>query len=124
MMSLASGAPAIAECDLNQVVEVSVKNMAFVPQHVEVCLGQTVRWTNQESGRQVHTVTLDPARARRPENVQLPEGATPFHSGLLQPGQSYEQVFQVVGEYKYFCAPHELMGHLGSIRVIANDQDN
>ena len=114
------GSAALAECDLTQVVEVEIKNMAFVPATVTACVGQTIRWTNNEPTaprRIAHTVTADPTLARRPESVLLPAGALPFASPILAPGEKFEWVASVAGEYRYFCRPHELMGHVGAITV-------
>ncbi len=109
---------ALAECDTSQIVNVAIRNMQFVPAHIEVCAGQTIRWTNEETTRRSHTVTADARFARDPQHVALPEGAQPFNSGPIAPGQSFEQTLTVAGDYRYFCQPHEMMGHLGSITVI------
>lgn len=119
-------AAAQAACDPSQVLEIEIRNMAFVPAVAEACVGQTIRWTNNEPTNvprpMSHTVTADPAVAQRPESVLLPEGATAFDSGRLTPGQSFEIVLTVPGEYRYFCRPHELMGHLGSITVVEPEE--
>lgn len=118
-----AGQQALAECDTTQVVEVSIEKMKFVPAQVEVCAGQTIRWTNNEPSDvprpAKHTVTTDPKLARDKKNAGVPEGADVFDSGLLAPGDTFEHTFTVEGDYKYFCRPHELMGHLGTIKVVA-----
>jgi plastocyanin len=104
------------------VVEIDIVNMVYQPADVEVCVNQKIRWVNKEptSPRRVfHTVTADAAVARNPESVRLPAGVAPFKSALIAPGQSFEYTPTVVGEYKYFCQPHETMGHLGRFRVVA-----
>lgn len=112
-----------AACDPSlAVVEIAIKDMKFVPAEVEVCVGQTVRWTSQENPDATplirHTVTFNPAQARVAGNVVLPEGVEPFGSGAIAPTQTYEHEFTVLGEYKYICRPHEAMGHLGKITVV------
>ena len=72
---------------------------------VEVRVGQTVRWENTSGF--VHTATGDPARALLPSSVSLPPGAEPWDSGDVPAGGSYEMTFEVPGEYRYFCVPHE-----------------
>lgn len=122
LAALSASGLAYGACDPSQVLEIEIKNMAFVPAAVEACVGQTIRWTNTEPTNvprpMSHTVTADPALAQRPESVLLPEGAETFDSGRLTPGQSFETVLTVAGEYRYFCRPHELMGHLGVITVV------
>lgn len=115
---------AFAVCDTSKVVNVEIKDMKYFPEHIEICAGQTVVWTNKEptdaAEPMKHTVTADPARATDPNNVLLPEGVEPFHSKGIAPGASWQYTFTVVGDYKYFCVPHQAMGHLGSIKVVAN----
>ncbi|WP_263792166.1 cupredoxin domain-containing protein [Salinibacter sp.] len=38
---------------------------------------------------------------------RLPDGATPFHSGDLEPEATFEYTFETPGRYRYFCVPHE-----------------
>lgn len=117
------GSAAYAECDTTQVVEVSIEKMRFVPAHIDVCPGQTVRWTNNEPASaprpMKHTITTDPAVAKDKKHASSPEGADVFDSGLIAPGETFEHTFTVVGDYKYFCRPHEMMGHLGTLTVVA-----
>ncbi|MCX6126138.1 MAG: plastocyanin/azurin family copper-binding protein [Proteobacteria bacterium] len=122
LTTLCSAGTSFAVCDTTKVVEISVKDMKFLPAHVVVCAGQTIRWTNNESavGDPItHSVTADPARAQVKEHVALPEGAPTFHSKGIKPGLSWQYQFSILGDYKYICVPHELMGHLGSIQVVA-----
>lgn len=126
VVSTAFAAPVHAACDPTlEVVEVEIKNMAYVPADLEVCLGQTVRWTNREDPSTVpvirHTVTANPAHSVVPGNVILPEGATIFESAALVPGAVFEHTFTVLGMYQYICRPHELMGHIGRLTVVDPD---
>jgi plastocyanin len=41
------------------------------------------------------------------ESMRLPDGATPFHSGDLEPEETFEYTFETPGRYRYFCVPHE-----------------
>lgn len=122
LFSLAASA-AHAACDPSlEIVEIGIKDMKFDPADVEICVGQTVRWTSLESATAQpiirHTVTFNVAHARVATNVLLPDGVEAFESGALTPGQTYESEFTVAGEYKYICRPHEMMGHLGKITVV------
>jgi plastocyanin len=65
---------------------------SFSPNPVEVQVGETVTWINDDSGR--HTVTSE-------------DGA--FDSGMLGNGRSFSFTFDKAGEYPYFCGPHRSM---------------
>ena len=71
----------------------------FVPNEVTISVGETVAWLN--SGRSPQTVTCDPARVREEGLVQLPEGADPWDSGVINSGDSFTHTFDVAGEYVY-----------------------
>jgi len=88
----------------------------FAPAKVTVTVGDTVLWKNEPSTI-VHTVTADPDLAKKPENVQLPEGAETFNSGKMEAGETFSHTFKVPGLYKYVCIPHELAGMLGQVKV-------
>lgn len=79
--------------------------LRFVPDTVRIPAGSGVRWKN--TSMLVHTVTADPAEATLSGSVHLPPGASPFDSGNLAPGDSFQHTFTVPGEYVYFCQPHE-----------------
>jgi plastocyanin len=99
----------------SDVVTVDIVGISFSPQILTMKTGQTVRWVN--TTKLVHTVTSDATLARDPANAFVPEGATAWHSGNLAAGESFSIQLTVPGEYKYFCKPHELMGHVGTIIV-------
>jgi plastocyanin len=65
---------------------------SFSPNPVEVKVGETVTWINEDSGR--HTVTSK-------------DGV--FDSGMTGKGQSFSFTFDKAGEYPYFCEPHPNM---------------
>ncbi len=65
---------------------------SFSPNPVEVNVGETVTWVNDDSGR--HTVTSK-------------DGI--FDSGMMGKGESFSFTFDKAGEYPYFCAPHPNM---------------
>ncbi len=64
---------------------------SFSPNPVEVKVGETVTWINDD-GR--HTVTSK-------------DGV--FDSGMMGKGQSFSFTFDKAGEYPYFCEPHPSM---------------
>lgn len=96
-------------------IEVTMTDdLAFLPDTLEVLVGDTVTWVN--TSQEVHTVTADPDGVRDPEQVQLPEGAQPFDSEMMFEGDRFEHVFSVPGDYRYVCVPHDVM-MVGVVRV-------
>jgi plastocyanin len=65
---------------------------SFSPNPVEVKVGETVTWINDDSGR--HTVTSK-------------DGV--FDSGMMGKGQTFSYTFDKAGEYPYHCEPHPNM---------------
>lgn len=80
-------------------------SMKFTPDTVRIEPGETVRWEN--SSLLAHSVTGDPSLSTIEGSAELPEGAKPFDSGMMDPKQTFEHTFQVPGTYQYFCIPHE-----------------
>jgi plastocyanin len=71
---------------------VRIANLSFGPREIRVRAGTRVRWTN---GDQVqHSVTAA-------------DGS--FDSGLIDPGRTFEHVFERPGTYAYRCTPHPFM---------------
>lgn len=93
--------------------------MSYTPDTVRVAVGETVRWEN--SSDVMHTVTADSDEALKAKSVELPEGASPFNSGNLNPEDTFEHTFEVAGTYRYFCIPHEAAGMKGTVIVSAAD---
>jgi plastocyanin len=73
-------------------VVIRVANLAFSEQTLHVRVGTRVRWVNDDQVQ--HTVSAE-------------DGS--FDSGLIEPGRSYERVFERPGEYGYHCTPHPFM---------------
>ncbi len=71
---------------------------SFSPNPVEVKVGETVTWVNDDSGR--HTVTSK-------------DGV--FDSGMMGKGQSFSYTFDKAGEYPYYCTLHPNM--VGTVAV-------
>ncbi len=82
---------------------VSLVNIAFVPATVNIAVGDTVTWTNNETSAIPHTVTSDTAGQ--------------FDSGLFNPGQTFSHTFTSAGTFTYHCNVHPSM--LGSVIVAA-----
>jgi hypothetical protein len=73
---------------------------AFGPNPLNVGLGTTVIWVNQDSV--AHTVTSD-------------DGS--FESGTLTPGQAFSHTFNVAGTFTYYCSIHGRASMNGSVAV-------
>jgi plastocyanin len=119
LLALGAGAlidPAAAQSDGEPAAVVGMTNtMKYTPDTVRVETGQTVRWEN--SSAVMHTVTADPEEAFKNESVTLPDGASTFNSGNLDPKATFEHTFKVAGTYRYFCIPHEAVGMIGTVIV-------
>lgn len=74
-------------------IVVNAGSNSFSPNPVEVKVGETVTWINDDSSR--HTVTS------KDDGI--------FDSGMMGKGQSFSYTFDKAGEYPYFCSPHPSM---------------
>lgn len=88
----------------------------FDPETVTIKVGQAVRWVNDGRGPS-HTVTTDASMLQDENNVELPDGAKPFSSGVIGPGKFFQHKFEVPGTYRYACAPHEGSKMFGKVVV-------
>ncbi len=88
----------------------------FDPEKVTIKAGEAVRWVNDNAGPS-HTVTTDPSMVQNENDVESPDGAKPFSSGVIKPGKFYQHTFELPGTYRYACAPHEGSKMLGVVVV-------
>lgn len=88
----------------------------FDPEKVTIKAGEAVRWVNENAGPS-HTVTTDSSMVQNENDVEIPDGAKPFSSGVIKPGKFYQHTFEVPGTYRYACAPHEGSKMLGVVVV-------
>ncbi|MDN5846608.1 MAG: plastocyanin/azurin family copper-binding protein [Candidatus Nitrosocosmicus sp.] len=78
---------------------------AYSPNPVEVTVGQTVVWTNNDSA--FHTVTSG--------TIGAADAGKAFDSGLAGPtaltnkGKTFEHTFDTAGDFPYFCTLHPAM---------------
>ena len=96
------------------MVEMTSSHM-FSPREVTIRPGESVLWKN--SSNDTHTVTADASKVADRDNVVLPTGAKPFHSGEIRPGKTWRQTFTTPGTYKYVCTLHEKDGMTGRVIV-------
>jgi plastocyanin len=105
--------------------DVGMSTDAFKPATLTVEVGETVVWKN--TSKQGHTVTA--------YEDDIPEEAAYFASGgydsqsaareawvgetggRLAEGDTYEHAFEVPGDHRYFCIPHERIGMAGVVTV-------
>ena len=99
------------------IIEMTDQSL-FVPTRVTIKVGETVTWRNK--GVLVHSVTTNPKRVQNLANVKSPEGAVPFDSGTIANGKTWSHRFDTVGEYRYCCVPHEVLGMVGTLVVVAS----
>lgn len=71
-------------------------------------ISNKVAWTNEDVV--AHTVTSD--------SIYPIERGTQFNSGAIQPGGTYEYIFDREGEYPYHCLIHPWMK--GSVEIVPN----
>jgi plastocyanin len=81
-----------------------IKVFQFQPKAIEVPMGTTITWTNQDSIG--HSVT-----SGTPES---PDGK--FDTGFFSKGESASVTFDQPGEYIFFCARHKNMR--GTVKVV------
>lgn len=74
---------------------VTMQNISFTPDDIEVSAGDTVTWVNEEESAS-HTVTAG--------SEDDPSGK--FDSGNLDPGDTFEFTFEEPGTYEYYCDVH------------------
>lgn len=82
----------------------SLTTDAYSPNPVQVSVGSTVTWTNDDS--QPHTVTSG-------QNA-TPDGR--FDSGIMASTATFEHTFTEAGEYPYFCLLHP--NQVGTVSVV------
>jgi plastocyanin len=93
-------APQASAAAASGTVNVTMKNIKFVPASITAKVGQKIVWTNTD-GQTPHTVTAT-------------NGAK-FDSGTLQPGKTFDYTPTKAGKIDYVCTIHA--GQTGTITV-------
>lgn len=75
-----------------RIVRAAMKNLAFLPQRLEIVAGTTVAWKNDDPLD--HTVTA---------------ADKSFDSGLIRSGATWRRTFTQPGTYQITCTPHPHM---------------
>ena len=110
-LALSTAQLSAQEVHVVKMVDISTTEFAFEPAEITVKPGDVIRWEQ--------TVVT-------PHNVEFREGpfAGTMSEFLMTPGQTYEFTIApgtAPGSFKYLCTPHELMGMVGTITVVAED---
>ena len=87
----------------------------FAPRGLAVASGTTFRFVNRDPGNSHTSTAYHPDIFDRKRRI--PEGAQPWDSDFLLPGESFEVTLTVSGVYDYYCLPHEMAGMVGRILV-------
>ena len=74
---------------------VTIRNFAFSPATINVAVGDTVTWRNEDSAP--HTVTSDTG--------------TELQSPSISQGSTYQHIFAAAGSFSYHCNIHSTMPH-------------
>lgn len=80
----------------SQAYSIDIMNFAFQPSELTISVGDTVKWTNQDSAS--HTVVLDAGNT-----------LSGFGSTNMAQGQSYSYTFTTAGNFTYHCGIHASM---------------
>jgi plastocyanin len=93
---------------------VIVRDFEFVPQHLNITLGDTVMWQWQSG---VHTTTSNAT-----------SGPDSWNEFITSASPTFSFVISNEGVHGYYCIPHEAMGMTGTITVTgpnsAEDETN
>jgi plastocyanin len=98
-MAMATMAPAAS----GATADVAIQTFQFTEASIEVKVGTTVTWTNNDDID--HSVT----------SGTPPEGDKLFDSDFFLKGKTFSQTFTTAGEFPYFCRKHNSM--VGMVKV-------
>ncbi|CAN5654065.1 hypothetical protein BH23CHL5_BH23CHL5_28410 [soil metagenome] len=87
--------------DMAGSTEVVIEGFAFAPDTIEISVGDTLTWTNNDSAP--HTAT------------QRSNGSG-FQSGTLNQGDSFSHTFDEAGTYEYSCEFH---GNMAGVVIVS-----
>ncbi|MDN5846548.1 MAG: plastocyanin/azurin family copper-binding protein [Candidatus Nitrosocosmicus sp.] len=83
----------------------TLTNNAYIPNPVEITVGQTVVWKNNDSA--FHTITSGNVGA--PDVGALFDSGLDGHTALTSKGKTFEHTFETAGDFPYFCTLHPAM---------------
>jgi len=88
--------------------EVTIVDFSFNPSPLQIAVGDSVHWTNQDGV--THTVT---------SGTSCQQNGI-FNSGSLASGHEFGWRFNTDGSFPYFCIPHCSGGMTGLVTVVPN----
>lgn len=91
-------------------MQISIIGNSYYPKVVEVPVGTTIEWTNEE------VFTYLDGEFSGLHDVRTYEGPESFWSPMLGHAERWSVTLDKPGEYKYFCVPHPYMEAI--IRVV------
>ena len=106
----------------------SISILRFIGSTLDVQVGDTVEWTNDDTNGEPHSVSFGPEpqdpSANAPSGGSTYAGSGWVSSGLfvgppIPAPHSYSLKFTKAGTYKYICVLHDIVGMTGSITVAA-----
>jgi amicyanin len=97
MMGSNQSTPTQQGTPVTGVTKINMHNSAYQPANIQVRVGTTVTWTNQDEVP--HTVTF---RNDMPGNSMM-------GSSMMTHGQSFSYTFRMPGTYHYYCTVHPSM---------------
>ncbi len=100
MMGGYQQSPAQQGTPVTGITHLAIQNFAYQPANIQVRVGTTVTWTNQNNV---------------PHSVTFKNGLK--DSGLLSQGQSFSYTFNTPGTYQYYCTVHPYM--VATVTVIS-----
>ena len=124
--SSAAGEEPQAEVQSSEVHEVMMElvdgSYIYTPLSLTIRVGDTVRWINASGGPHNVAFYADqiPEGAEDPLNAAMSNRLGNLNGELLvAPDAVYEIVFAgtPVGDYGYFCLPHEALGMIASLTI-------
>jgi plastocyanin len=74
--------------------QATISNFVYLPDPIQIRVGDSIRWTNLDDVPDGHTVTARDLS---------------FTSPVLRQGDTYTRTFTQAGTYEYFCEPHPFM---------------
>ena len=104
--------------------DVGMTAQTFEPATITVSVGEEVVWANTSA--RAHSVTAYEAAIPEESEFFATGGyesemeareAWANGKGAIKTGQDYTHTFEVPGEYRYFCIPHEEAGMIGTVVV-------
>jgi plastocyanin len=100
MASASASEDAMASHDMGgmgETITVDITNFVFVQEAIEINVGDTVEWVNNDATR--HTITSG--------TDDTADGT--FDSGDVEAGDSFSFTFTEAGDFAYFCDIHPTM---------------